>query len=63
MYEPDALYVAEEGDCVYDSREDYRQIKAGEVFLVHSCGEWVIGRREQIEMLIADLQKVLARLV
>jgi hypothetical protein len=33
---------------------------AGTVFLPHSCDEWVIGGRAEIEALIADLQEALA---
>ena len=32
------------------------------VMLGHSCGEWVIGGREQVKALIADLQAALAEM-
>jgi hypothetical protein len=34
----------------------------GMTYLPHSCEEWVIGGRKEIEMLIADLQKALSRI-
>lgn len=33
--------------------------KGGSVYLPHSCDEWVIGGREEVEALIADLQELL----
>lgn len=55
-------------DCGYghsditDSREAGDSLPAGTAYLPHSCNEWVIGGREQIEAMIADLQDALARL-
>lgn len=31
----------------------------GEIYLPHSCDEWVIGTKEDAEQLIADLQELL----
>lgn len=43
-----------------DIRRDYPNQKA--VFLPHSCNEWVIGGKEQIEAMISDLQAALKAL-
>lgn len=48
-----------EQGSVDDSRASYKQCEVDEVYLPHSCSEWVIGGREQVEALIADLQATL----
>jgi hypothetical protein len=49
---------------VYDSsvRDDdpRRDRRAPAVFLPHSCSEWVIGGKAEIQALIEDLQAALA---
>lgn len=42
---------------VYDSRATNSGDKIHGAYLNHSCGEWVIGGIEQIDALIADLQR------
>lgn len=45
---------------ITDSRVDgYPDVPAGHVYLPHSCDEWVIGGREQIEALMSDLEAAL----
>ena len=44
---------------VYDSSGD-EECAIPCVMLKHSCGSWVIGGREQVTALIADLQAALA---
>jgi hypothetical protein len=44
---------------VDDSRNDYADLNDGDLYLPHSCGEWVIGGKEQITALIEDLQVAL----
>lgn len=47
----------------FDARtEDYDHVGAGIAFLPHSCQEWVIGGKEQIQDLIEDLQALLKEL-
>ena len=36
--------------------------KTGDVFLPHSCDEWIIGDKENIELMIKDLQDALKKL-
>ncbi len=47
---------------VVDSRTDYESCGPGTAYLPHSCGEWVIGGRPEVEALIHDLQEMLASL-
>jgi hypothetical protein len=39
-----------------------RDVPDGVAMLPHSCDEWIIGGREQVEALIEDLQGVLDKL-
>ena len=43
---------------LHDARSDGLP-EYGEVYLPHSCDEWVIGGPEQVRALIADLETVL----
>ncbi len=52
-YRPSPAYIQHKGIAENVS------IDTPVAYLPHSCDEWVIGGREQIEALIADLQKVL----
>ena len=56
----------EDDDCwvhphrIYDRRAAHNDACAvGDVFLPHSCDEWVIGGKKEIALLIADLQEIL----
>jgi len=45
---------------IQDSRADgHADVPRGTVFLPHSCNEWVIGGRTQIQALIKDLQAII----
>lgn len=46
---------------LWDSR-DSKECHIPSVCLPHSCGDWVIGSPEQIEMLITDLSFILKRM-
>lgn len=54
--------------CNYDSRDekgyddDYRFAGKQVALLPHSCDEWIIGSKEEVEMMIADLQELLPTL-
>lgn len=58
-----------EGDCDdWDHKHKIRDSRSGNgwymvpdfcVYLPHSCDEWVIGGKEEVEALIRDLQAVL----
>lgn len=46
----------------YDSRnegEDTLSQYEYVAYLPHSCGSWIVGGKEQIEILIQDLQQIL----
>ena len=49
-----------------DSREsfldDQNRVKGVVVYLPHSCNEWVIGGKESVAAMIADLQSLLLKL-
>jgi hypothetical protein len=52
------------GDLVYgfhdyDSREDEDCVERKSFILPHSCDEWVIGGKEELEQLIKDAQELL----
>lgn len=51
-------WYCDEHHSVMDSRVSGYPVITG-AYLPHSCDEWVIGGREQIEILIADLQEAL----
>lgn len=36
--------------------------KTGEVYLPHSCNEWVIGDKDNVKLLIRDLQELLNKM-
>lgn len=64
--EPECLFT-QERFWVHDSREEFFRFddpkkppeeKHG-AYLPHSCDEWFIGGREEVEALVADLQKAL----
>jgi len=70
MYKKGDLQINEPDDiddlpCYSDLREwndkelRSREVKEGEVFLPHSCDQWVIGNKENIMWLIEDLNKLL----
>lgn len=67
--EPDCDSTNEDGACddhshehrVMDSRARYDR-RANAAFLVHSCGEWVIGGPDEIRIMIADLHDALQKL-
>ena len=62
MYKSGELTIHKAGDYLYpDSRGDdpMADVPIGTAYLPHSCDEWIIGGREQVEMLIADLQAIL----
>lgn len=44
----------------YDILRDYPDQKA--VFLPHSCDQWIIGGKDEIKAMIADLQAALEAL-
>ncbi len=52
-YQPGDLQWGE----VMDSTENYDYVTGA--YLPHSCNEWVIGDKDAIRALIADLQKLL----
>ena len=47
---------------VYDSARGDAPSPSPSVALPHSCDSWVIGGREQVQQLIADLQALLPSL-
>lgn len=60
MYLDGQLRIVKRGDHITDTRsDDYGTASPGEVYLPHSCDEWVIGGPVEIEMLIENLQSVL----
>jgi len=48
---------------LYDYRDDYKEYNCidnpNTLYLEHSCNEWVIGDKEQIEVMIEDLKEAL----
>jgi hypothetical protein len=62
MYEKGLLGVKNKDDfrAAWDSRLDgfVDDVPAGVVYLPHSCDEWIIGGKEQVKALIADLQAI-----
>jgi hypothetical protein len=65
---PAGCQLDKDGDCNIenhphptDARDNYERVY-GEVFLPHSCEEWVIGGPEEIRMLIRDLEEALVTL-
>lgn len=55
------LWIVENGDYVCDSKEYYRQVEPGTVFLSHSCDEWVIGGKAEVQQLVSDLREILEK--
>ena len=52
------------GTVLMKTREDaenyeHRDVDVGEVFLPHSCDEWVIGRAAEVRVMIEDLMVLL----
>lgn len=48
---------------IFDNRKKSDELwKAGAVYLPHSCEEWVIGGKEEVELMIQDLQNILKTL-
>jgi hypothetical protein len=73
MYQKGDLYIFDGHDIetcehpfrcsdISDARaeDSIADVPLGTVYLPHSCGEWVIGGREQIKALIADLEAIVA---
>jgi len=64
MYHKGDLKIEKIGN--YDAREDYatpHKYEGKDVAqLPHSCDEWIIGQKEEIEAMIADLQEALTKL-
>ena len=56
MYEKGTLVIVRDGS---DDLRFVSDVKPGDVYLPHSCDEWVIGGKEQIEALIEDLNAAL----
>ena len=57
MYKKGELMV---GECSMDAREEGgydREENKILAFLPHSCDEWIIGNKENIEILIEDLKE------
>lgn len=47
-------------DEMYDSRNS--DMPGTVAYLPHSCDSWVIGKEEQVELMILDLQEILIEL-
>lgn len=52
---------AKYGKLYYDSRNEEHSDGDGVVYLPHSCEDWVIGNKEEVETMIKDLQKLLKK--
>lgn len=61
MYIKGMVKLAEKGGHICDASEDYKDAD-GQAYLPHSCDAWVIGKRENVEMLIEDLKDLLLRM-
>ena len=59
MYKQGDLRTATDRDEIRDARSDDKRIPQGMAYLPHSCDEWVIGGRNEVEALIGDLKKAL----
>ena len=59
MYRRGDLRVTNDRDVLYDTQEEYDEVKANSAYLPHCCDEWIIGGRPQVEDLIADCQHYL----
>ena len=46
-----------DGDCDCDDA-DHKIELGGKVYLPHSCDEWIIGGKTEVEQLIMDLQEL-----
>lgn len=44
-----------------DTRDEYADTR-GKVCLPHSCDQWVVGGRTEVEQMIEDLQAILEQL-
>ena len=50
--------TGEDRDC--NCEETVHKVRlSGLVYLPHSCEEWIVGSKEEVEMLIADLQELI----
>lgn len=56
------MYKKGEADICRNYREFGDNLPNDVVLLPHSCDEWVIGGKEEVEMMIADLQELLKQL-
>ncbi len=53
------IWPVEDSRAYAEDSRAYVKVKENQVFLPHSCDEWIIGGPENVEMLIIDLQKYL----
>ena len=58
MYNNGDLKVVRPPETVFDSRCDWED-RSSVAYLPHSCDQWIIGGREQIEDMLSDLQDAL----
>lgn len=47
---------------IRDNRDGCDVLLAGTVYLPHSCDQWVIGGKAEVEIMIQDLQEILKTL-
>ena len=57
MYRKGDVFIGKEDEYGYCSTE-----YLGQACLPHSCNEWVIGGKKEVELLIADLQEILKQI-